>query len=73
MEKILLQKLEKTIKDASHIMMEGAKKIKDAKIKTKGDANNFVTEYDVAVQHFLEEKLSEIFPAAFLFFYKIKL
>lgn len=64
MEKILLQKLEKTIKDASCIMMEGAKKIKDAKIKTKGDANNFVTEYDVAVQHFLEEKLSEIFPSA---------
>ena len=59
-EKYLL--VEKIIKDASKIMMEGAKKLQSAGIKTKGEANNFVTEYDVAVQHFLEEKLSVIFP-----------
>ena len=67
MDKTKITSLEKTIKEAANIMMEGAKKIKDAKIKTKGDANNFVTEYDVAVQRFLEKRLSELFPdAAFL-------
>ena len=54
--------IEAIIKEASEIMMEGARKIKDAGIRTKGEANNFVTEYDVAVQRFLEEKLAALIP-----------
>ena len=52
-----IKAIEEIIRNAAVIMMEGAKKIQDANIKTKGDANNFVTEYDVAVQKYLQEKL----------------
>lgn len=59
----LCKKIEEIIKTAGKIVMEGTAKLKDSEIHIKGDAN-FVTEYDICVQHFLEEKLAAIIPEA---------
>ena len=59
----LCRKIEEIIKAAGEIVMKGAEKLKDSEVHTKGDAN-FVTEYDISVQHFLEEKLSQAVPEA---------
>lgn len=57
--------IEKIIRDGAEIMLEADGH--RLHIKQKAGTANFVTEYDVRVQHFLEEKLKELIPeCAFL-------
>ena len=56
------EEIEQIIRDAADIMLEA-----DAHrlhVKQKAGTANFVTEYDVRVQRFLEEKLSALMPDA---------
>lgn len=52
------------IREASKIMTSAPRGCPQELIHQKGGTFNYVTEYDVAVQHFLEEKLLEVIPGA---------
>ena len=61
MEKQILKGIEETIRDAASIMRE-AESAREMNIERKCGTANFVTEYDVKVQRFLEERFSKILP-----------
>lgn len=58
------QRIIETIREASKIMTAAPRGCPEELIHQKGGTFNYVTEYDVAVQRFLEEKLLEIIPGA---------
>ncbi len=60
-DKELTQKIENIIRKASLIMLS-AEEYRNMHIEEKSGSANFVTEYDVKVQRFLERKLKEIIP-----------
>ena len=66
MEKQIYNQIEEVIRDAAKIMHE-ADSARQMQIERKSGTANFVTEYDVRVQRFLEERLSLLLPGcAFL-------
>lgn len=66
MEKQLFCDIEKIIREAANIMHEAEEK-RAMQVEKKSGTANFVTEYDVRVQRFLEERFSELLPeCAFL-------
>lgn len=61
------RELEDILRRAGAIVREGASKIGSVAVSEKSGNANFVTEYDVAVQRFLETELTKAFPGcAFL-------
>lgn len=56
------EQIEKVIKEAGKIMLSA--KNKDFKVSEKQGTANYVTEFDVKVQRFLEEELLKILPGA---------
>lgn len=66
MEKQIYNQIEAVIREAAKIMHE-ADSVRQMHIERKSGTANFVTEYDVKVQRFLEERLSLLLPGcAFL-------
>ena len=63
----LNKKILDTVYEAGRIVLSAPRGCPEDRIKEKGGTFNYVTEYDVAVQRFLEEKLSEIIPDACFF------
>ena len=60
----LSEKIIEVIREAAKIMLEAPRGCPEELIHQKGGTYNFVTEYDVAVQRFLEEKFLELIPDA---------
>ncbi|MBQ7700213.1 MAG: inositol monophosphatase [Clostridia bacterium] len=58
------EKILEIILDAAKIMTSAPRGCPDELIHQKGGTFNYVTEYDVAVQRFLEENLSKLVPGA---------
>ena len=54
--------IEKIIRDAAKIMLEADSRRMD--IQQKSGPANFVTEYDVKVQRFLQQKFTELLPGS---------
>ena len=57
------EKVEAILREAGEIMLS-ARKIEQAVSKKEGADNNFVTKYDVEVQHFLRKRLLALWPEA---------
>ena len=58
------RKITDAVYEAGKIVLSAPRKCPDGLIHEKGGTFNYVTEYDVAVQRFLESKLSELFPGS---------
>lgn len=63
----LNKKILDTVYGAGKIVLSAPRGCPEELISQKGGTFNYVTEYDVKVQRFLEEKLSEIIPGARFF------
>lgn len=63
----LNKKIIDIIYEAGKILLSAPRGCPEDRIKEKGGTFNYVTEYDVAVQRFLEEKLSMTVPGARFF------
>lgn len=65
--KDITEKIIKAVREAAGIMLAAPDRCPDGLIHDKGGTFNYVTEYDVAVQRYLEKELSAALPgAAFL-------
>ena len=65
--KDITEKIIKAVREAAGIVLRAPDRCPDGLIHDKGGTFNYVTEYDVAVQRYLEKELSAALPgAAFL-------